>query len=106
MLTVTGQFKDGLEISGKKHHDFELRVPNTGDLLDAEDELTGDAVFKPQTFSATLAAIVMVRIGTFKGPFSSTMFRELSRRDWFELRDKLNDAEELGKPQSGDAGSN
>lgn len=74
-----GMLKTGLKVGEEVHKEFELRAPNTGDLIDAEADCD---VGRPLGFSAALIARQLVRIGTYKGPFMDGIIRKLDTRDF------------------------
>ncbi|WP_233869235.1 hypothetical protein [Paraburkholderia adhaesiva] len=104
MENITGRFQDGMKIGDTVHHDFEMRVPNTGDMMAAENEMPVGGSYKPITFNAYLAAVVLTRVGTQDGPISVNLIKRLSRRDFFTLRDLLDNADEEGNVESSDTG--
>jgi len=94
MSTYTGKFKKGMKVGKEIHMDFELREMTTADMLDAELEVSAS---KPMNFSASLASLQLVRVGTFDGPFTVKMVKALHPDDFNLLRDGLNEVAKLGE---------
>jgi len=94
MDSITASFRRGITIGNVTHHQFELRAPSVGDLLDAEMECPTSRLLG---YQAALAAKVMTRLGNYEGPITSAMFRRLSSGDFAILQKALNEAEQLGE---------
>ncbi|WP_025916140.1 phage tail assembly protein [Herminiimonas sp. CN] len=92
--TYTGQFKKGMKVGKEIHMDFELREMTTADMLDAEMEVPASKVMN---FSAALASLQLVRVGTYDGPFTLKMVRALEPDDFNALRDGLSEVASLGE---------
>lgn len=60
-LTITGKLRQGVEVAGVVHREFELRLPTLGDNIDAVDEVGGH---NGVAVSAALLARQLVRLGT------------------------------------------
>lgn len=93
MTTFTGQFKKGMKVGKDVHMDFELREMTTADMLDAELQVPAG---KPINFSAALASLQLVRVGSYDGPFTLKMVRALGPDDFNALRAGLNAVAEMG----------
>ncbi len=94
MKTVTGTLKHGLKIGDQTHHEYVMREPTTADLFDAEDE---HGTGTPLKFKASLIARVLVRVGSFEGPFTFSMVRGLKPADFMTLTESYAEAEKLGE---------
>lgn len=97
MANFIGKFKKGMKVGKDVHKDFELREMTTADMLDAELEVSSA---KPMNFSAMLASLQLVRVGTFDGPFTLGMVKSLHPDDFNALRDGLNEVAKLGEELS------
>lgn len=102
--STTGTLKHGLKIGAAVHKDFEFRPDVTAeDYFAAEDEAKSSDSLR---FRAALTARQLVRIGTFEGPFSSSLLGKLKPADLAQLmrvRDALEEegnAEPAGEPLS------
>ncbi|WP_028008683.1 phage tail assembly protein [Solimonas flava] len=93
-VTVKGTLKHGLKIGDVVHKEFELREATTGDMFDAEAEVTPN---QPLGFSGALICRQLVRIGTFEGPFVLGMLRKMKPTDFALLRAAQLEAEKLGE---------
>lgn len=60
-ITLTGTLRQGVEVDGVVHREFELRLPTLGDNIDAVDEVGGH---HGVAVSAALLARQLVRLGT------------------------------------------
>lgn len=95
MSTYIGQFlKRGMKVGKDTHKEFELRQMTTADMLDAENEVSAA---KPLNFSAALASLQLVRVGTYDGPFTLNMVRSLDPEDFNTLREALGEVAKLGE---------
>lgn len=74
--------------------DFELRQMTTGDMLDAELEVSSVA---QMNFKGQLALRQLVRIGDFEGPFTRKMLLSLKPVDFHTLLDGLSKVALLGE---------
>jgi phage FluMu protein gp41 len=92
-----GKFKKGMKVGKDVHMDFELREMTTEDLLNAEMEVSSA---KPLNFNGQLAALQLVRVGTYEGPFTFNMVKKLHPEDFNILRDGLVKVDKLGEDQS------
>lgn len=97
MATLIKQFKKGMKVGKETHKEFELRQMTTDDLLDAENEVSSA---KPLNFSAALASLQLVRVGTYNGPFTLKMVRALDPEDFNILRESLGEVAALGEESS------
>jgi phage FluMu protein gp41 len=97
MSTYTDKFKKGMKVGKDVHMDFELREMTTADMLDAEMEVSAG---KPINFSAALASLQLVRVGTYEGPFTLKMVKSLHPDDFNALRAGLNEVAKLGEESS------
>lgn len=97
MANFVGTFKRGMKIGKDVHMEFELRPMTTEDLLDAELEVP---MGKPMNFNAALAALQLVRVGDFDGPFTINMVRKLDPVDFQILRESLGKVAALGEESS------
>lgn len=96
MATYSGKFKKGMRIGSEVHMDFELREMSTEDMLEAELEFTAAT---PMNFKAALAARQLVRVGTYQGPFTTSMVRKGLNPVDFDIltREGLNGVAALGE---------
>jgi phage FluMu protein gp41 len=94
MPNFIGKFKRGMKVGKETHLEFELREMTTADMLDAEMEVSAG---KPINFSAALASMQLVRVGSYDGPFTFKMVRGLHPDDFNLLRDALNEVALLGE---------
>jgi len=91
-----GRLKRGFKIGNAEHFDFEMREYDVGDLMDAEGETHISAVI---AFNAQLMVRQLIRIGDFKGPFTSGQLRKLAPVDWRILRAAQTELEKLGEDE-------
>lgn len=91
-----GTLKRGLKIGEVVHTEFEMREYDVGDLLDAETETSVVAVLG---FNAQLMTRQLIRVGTFKGPFTVNQLRQLPAIDWRILRAAQGALESLGEDE-------
>lgn len=91
-----GTLKRGLTIGETTHTEFEMREYDVGDLLDAETETSVTSVLN---FNAQLMTRQLIRVGTFKGPFTVNQLRKLSALDWRILRAAQGALESLGEDE-------
>ena len=101
MPNYIGQFKRGMKVGKDVHQEFELREMTTADMLDAEMEVSAG---KPMNFSAALASLQLVRVGSYDGPFTFKMVRGLHPDDFDVLRTGLNEVAALGNASSSSTG--
>jgi phage FluMu protein gp41 len=101
MPNFIGQFKRGMKVGKDVHQEFELREMTTADMLDAEMEVSAG---KPMNFSAALASLQLVRVGSYDGPFTFKMVRSLHPDDFDVLRISLNEVAALGNASSSSTG--
>lgn len=94
MATLTGTFKKGMKVGKDVHMDFELREMTTADMLDAELQVPASKVMN---FSAALASLQLVRVGSYEGPFTLKMVRALDPDDFNALRDGLSEVASMGE---------
>jgi phage FluMu protein gp41 len=97
---ITDKFKHGLEIAGTKHFDFEVREATMADYFAAEAEMPAERLL---SFDAALAVQTLVRVGTFKGPFTLALLGRLKPADFAALRKAMRQADTEGEPESGAA---
>lgn len=97
MATYTDKFTKGMKVGSELHMDFEVREMTTADMLDAEIEVSTS---KPLNYTAALASLQLVRVGTYEGPFTLKMVRSLDPVDFNILRAALNKVAALGEDQS------
>ncbi|RSZ35075.1 MULTISPECIES: phage tail assembly protein [unclassified Variovorax] len=62
-ITITGTLKQGVEVAGVLHRDFEMRLPTLGDNIDAVDQVGGH---NGVAVNAALMARQLVRLGTLE----------------------------------------
>lgn len=94
MANYIGQFKKGMKVGKETHMDFELRQMTTADMLDAEMEAPTS---KPLNYNAAMGSLLLVRVGTYEGPFTIGMIRALHPQDYNVLRDALFEVAKLGE---------
>jgi len=93
-VNKAGSLKHGLKVGDETHMDFVLREPTTGDLLDAENDAD---VSKPLNYTAALLARQLVRIGSYEGPFTTSMIRRLHRVDFAMLMQAQREVDTAGE---------
>ncbi len=76
--TMRGSLKYGLRVGEEVHKDFVMREAFAGDMFAAESDATVD---RPMSFRAAVIARMLVRVGTFEGPFSLAMLGKLKQAD-------------------------
>lgn len=84
-----------MKIGDTLHQDFEVREPLVDDMVEAEKTISPTDL---HAFNIEMLGRVMVRIGTFEGPFTAGMFRRLKRPDYNALVQGMMQADNLGKP--------
>jgi phage FluMu protein gp41 len=94
---VSGPLKHGLTIKGVVHKEFTLREASVDDMLDAEMEVD---VTKPLNFNAQMMIRQLVKVGSFEGPFTMNMVRQLKPADWRVLRQAQTEVDSLGEGES------
>lgn len=95
MQTVTGKLPFGIKIGEAIHQNFEIREPLVEDMVEAEKTISPTDL---HAFNIEMLSRVMVRVGTFEGPFTANMFRRLKRHDYNALVQGMMQADNLGKP--------
>lgn len=98
--TKSGELRFGLKIGDETHKTFELREAFAGDMFDAEAEADTDS---PLTFNAALMCKQLVRIGTYQGPFTIKMLRQLKPVDYGKLRAAQLEVDALGEGEQEDS---
>lgn len=84
-LVAKGTLKHGLKFGDQvAQRDFELHEARAGDLMDAE--LSAD-LSKALNFSVALLAKQLVKLGTYEGPFTVGLLRDLRGHDLHTLRE-------------------
>jgi phage FluMu protein gp41 len=94
-LTVIKQLKKPWKVGGKEALEIELREPTVQDLMEAEKE--ANPAVGPNAFNVALACRTVVRAGDFAGPFVTSHFNTMSARNWYVVRDGMQEAEALGE---------
>ncbi|MBL8260936.1 MAG: hypothetical protein JNM58_00825 [Xanthomonadaceae bacterium] len=94
---TTGTLKHGLKIGQDVHRDFEFRADVTAeDYFAAEDEAKSNDTLR---FRAALTARQLARIGTFTGPFNSSLLGKLKPADLAQLMRVREALEEEGNAE-------
>jgi hypothetical protein len=82
-ITQTGKLPFGIEVDGKLHRDFELRIALLDDNIEAIDEV-GTA--NPLKLSVAITARQIVRLGDLpKEQITTALVRQLRTEDWNAL---------------------
>jgi phage FluMu protein gp41 len=95
-LHLTASLVHGLNIEGVQQKEFEVREATTEDLFAAEKEVPAHNVL---AFDGQMVCQQLVRIGSYKGPFTLELLSKLKTYDFALLRQKTLELETLGKPE-------
>ena len=93
--TIIKQLKKPWKVGGQEAMDIELREPTVKDLMDAEKE--ANPAMGPNAFNVAVAALTMLRAGTFTGPFVAAHFAAMPASTWYTVRNAMQEAEALGE---------
>jgi phage FluMu protein gp41 len=93
--TVIKTLKKPWKVGGKEAIDVELREPTVQDLVEAEKE--ANPALGPNAFNVALACRTVVRAGEFTGPFVAGHFNSMTARNWYVVREGMQEAEALGE---------
>jgi hypothetical protein len=93
--TVIKDLKKPWKVGGKEAMDIELREPSVQDLVEAEKD--ANPAVGPNAFNVALACRTMVRAGEFTGPFVVSHFNSMGARQWYVVREAMQEAEALGE---------
>jgi phage FluMu protein gp41 len=95
-LLAKGKLKHGLEIAGKKHHDFVMKEGFSDIMFDAETEGMAHNLL---TFNGLMMCRQLVSVGSFQGPFTIEMIGSLKRGDYQKLRAAQMELDLLGEAE-------
>lgn len=93
--TVVKPLKKPWKVGGQEANDIEMRESTVDDLIEAEKE--ANPATAPNAFNVQVACLTMVRAGTFTGPFVASHFRNVSSRNWYVMREAMQETQELGE---------
>lgn len=91
-----GALKKGLKIGADTHKTFEMHEANTGDMFDAEAEVSPGNML---AYNGALMALQLRSVGDFKGPFTQDMIRKLHPADFNVLRQAQVELDVLGEAE-------
>jgi phage FluMu protein gp41 len=94
-LTVIKQLKKPWKVGGQDATEIEMREPTVQDLVEAEKD--ANPALGPNAFNVALACRTVVRAGEFTGPFVASHFNAMSARNWYVVREAMQEAEALGE---------
>lgn len=97
METIKGTLKHGMKMGDSVHKDFEIREALVEDMVEAEKEIPPTDL---HAFNVQMLCRVVVRVGSFNGPFTPAMFAKLKRPDYNALVHAMLKADSLGEPVS------
>lgn len=83
------------KVGGGEANDIEVRPPTVEDLMEAEKEAHPGA--QPTAFNVALACRQIVRAGTFVGPFTTGQFKAMKPKNFYVVREALEEADKLGE---------
>lgn len=93
-MTVIKRLKNPLKIAGTEATEIEMRPPTMADVCDAEKDASP---LQPNSFNMHMAALTMVRAGTFSGPFVVGHFKGMRPSDFKVIVEAMQEAERLGE---------
>lgn len=96
MLTKVIPLRKGLKIGDTVHKEIEIRESDLNDLMVAEEEASP---VNPIAFRAAIVAQTLIRIGSYKGPFTIGMLKPLKSIDWNKIAEGLRELENLGEDE-------
>ncbi|WP_310614024.1 phage tail assembly protein [Limnohabitans sp.] len=92
--TIIKTLKKAWKVGGQEATEIELRPPTMADVCDAEKEASP---LQPNSFNIQMACRVIVRAGSFTGPFAPGHFRAMRPAQFDEITQTLREAEALGE---------
>lgn len=96
METVKGTLVHGMKLDEAVQKDFEMREATVEDMLDAEMEAGVDT---PLNFNAQMMVRQLVRVGSYKGPFTLGMLKKLKPVDYRKLRAAQMELDKMGEAE-------
>ncbi len=81
-------------VGGQAAADIEVRPPSMEDVLAAEQDASP---IHPNAFNVQMACRVVVRAGSFTGPFVAAHFKAMPPKQFNLVVDAMREAEELGE---------
>ena len=92
--TIIKTLKKPWKVGGQVATEIEVRPPTMADVCDAEKEASP---LQPNSFNIQMACRVIVRAGTFTGPFAQGHFGAMRPAEFEEITKALREAEALGE---------
>lgn len=84
----------GMKVGEETHKDFDIRLPLVEDMVEAEKVVNAQLI---HAFNVELLSRIVTRVGSFTGPFTPNMFKQLKRADYNAFINAMLEVEELGE---------
>lgn len=97
-MTITRPLPRGMKIGQETHKDFELRAPLVEDMIEAEKVVDARLI---HAFNLELLARVIIRVGSYTGPFTPNMFKPQPRANYNAMVNALLEVEDMGEEVPG-----
>ncbi|SDO76153.1 Phage tail assembly chaperone protein, E, or 41 or 14 [Rhodoferax sp. OV413] len=94
-LTATNPLKKKWTVGGTVATDVEFREALVEDLIAAEQDANPN--LSPNAYTAALAALTIVRAGTYTGPFGPALFNKMPATNFAVVRETMSEANALGE---------
>lgn len=92
--TIIKTLSNPWKVGGQEATEIEVRPPTMADVCDAEKEASP---LQPNSFNIQMACRVIVRAGTFTGPFAAGHFRAMRPAQFDAITQAMREAEALGE---------
>lgn len=96
-ITLIKPLPRAWKVGGELAKDVEVREPTMEDVLEAEIE--AHPYNAPTKYRMALACRLIVRAGTFTGPFAVGHFKGMHPKTWDVITTALVEAEQLGEDE-------